>query len=92
MHAAGRPLRNTVLLDETRVLNPDGLRWPTSSCAKVSTCSAISRCSSLDRRARIEAGHALYHRLVAACSRPPRLALREAGRAAPRPFAALSPV
>ena len=95
--AKGGSLRNTVLLDDTRVLNPDGLRWP-DEFVRHKVLDLLGDLAllgvSIDGHVRVECGgHALHHRLVAALlARPRAWRLREAGaRRAPELAPLLSP-
>ena len=95
--AQGGSLRNTVLLDDTRVLNPDGLRWP-DEFVRHKVLDLLGDLAllgvSIDGHVKVECGgHALHHRLVAALLERPRAwRLREAGaRRAPDLAPLLSP-
>ncbi len=82
--ARGGSLRNTVLLDDSRVLNPDGLRWP-DEFVRHKVLDLLGDLAllgvSIDGHVKVECGgHALHHRLVAALLEHPRAwRLRESG-------------
>ena len=82
--AQGGSLHNTVLLDESRVMNEDGLRWP-DEFVRHKVLDLLGDLAllgvSIDGHVKVECGgHALHHRLVAALLERPRAwRLREAG-------------
>ena len=92
--AKGGSLRNTVLLDDTRVVNPDGLRWP-DEFVRHKALDLLGDLAllgvAIDGHVKVECGgHALHHRLVAALLERPRAwRLREAGA---RPTPELAPL
>jgi len=92
--AKGGSLLNTVLLDDTRVLNPEGLRWP-DEFVRHKVLDLLGDLAllgvSIDGHVKVECGgHALHQRLVAALLERPRAwRLREAG---PRRAPDLSPL
>lgn len=95
--AKGGSLRNTVLLDDTRVVNPEGLRWP-DEFVRHKVLDLLGDLAllgvSIDGHVRVECGgHALHHRLVTALLERPRAwRLTEAGaRRAPELAPQLSP-
>jgi UDP-3-O-[3-hydroxymyristoyl] N-acetylglucosamine deacetylase len=83
--ARGGSLDNAVLLDETRVLNPGGLRWP-DEFVRHKVLDLLGDLAllgvAIDGHVEVECGgHALHHRLVAALLERPRAwQLREPGR------------
>jgi UDP-3-O-[3-hydroxymyristoyl] N-acetylglucosamine deacetylase len=83
--ARGGSLHNTVLLDEARVINPDGLRWP-DEFVRHKVLDLLGDLAllgvAIDGAVHVECGgHALHQRLVAALlERPHAWRLREAGR------------
>jgi UDP-3-O-[3-hydroxymyristoyl] N-acetylglucosamine deacetylase len=83
--ARGGSLHNTVLLDDSRVVNPDGLRWP-DEFVRHKVLDLLGDLAllgvSIDGAVHVECGgHALHHRLVAALlERPHAWRLREPGR------------
>jgi UDP-3-O-[3-hydroxymyristoyl] N-acetylglucosamine deacetylase len=87
--ARGGSLDNTVLLDEARVVNPDGLRWP-DEFVRHKALDLVGDLALLgvpiDGHVKVECGgHALHHRLVVEMLERPRAwRLREAGRILPQ--------
>ena len=82
--AQGGSLDNTVLLDETRVMNEGGLRWP-DEFVRHKVLDLLGDLAllgvAIEGHVKVErGGHALHHRLVAALlDRPKAWRLREAG-------------
>jgi UDP-3-O-[3-hydroxymyristoyl] N-acetylglucosamine deacetylase len=74
--ARGGSLENTVVLDERRVLNPDGLRWP-DEFVRHKILDLLGDLSLLGLpirgRVRVErGGHSLHHRLICALLENPQ--------------------
>ena len=92
--AQGGSLHNTVLLDESRVMNEGGLRWP-DEFVRHKVLDLLGDLAllgvAIDGHVKVECGgHALHHRLVAALlGRPQAWRLREAGAARARDLAPL---
>jgi UDP-3-O-[3-hydroxymyristoyl] N-acetylglucosamine deacetylase len=80
----GGSLHNTVLLDDRRVVNQDGLRWP-DEFVRHKVLDLLGDLAllgvAIEGHVKVErGGHALHHRLVAALLDKPRAwRLREAG-------------
>ena len=92
--ARGGSLHNTVLLDDRRVVNQDGLRWP-DEFVRHKVLDLLGDLALLgvgiEGHVKVErGGHALHHRLVAALLDQPRAwRLREAGPRRARDLAPL---
>jgi UDP-3-O-[3-hydroxymyristoyl] N-acetylglucosamine deacetylase len=82
--ARGGSLRNTVLLDASRVMNEEGLRWP-DEFVRHKALDLLGDLSllgvAIDGHVKVECGgHALHHRLLQALlARPDAWRLRESG-------------
>jgi UDP-3-O-[3-hydroxymyristoyl] N-acetylglucosamine deacetylase len=93
--ARGGSLCNTIVLDETRVLNSGGLRWPdefvrhkiTDLLGDLALLGA-----SLDAHIRVEkGGHKLHHQLVRALVEEPGLVVDRSGERSIEPDSGLAP-
>ncbi len=92
--AQGGSLHNTVLLDDTRVMNEGGLRWP-DEFVRHKVLDLLGDLAllgvAIEGHVKVErGGHALHHRLVTALlDRPKAWRLREAGPRRARDLAPL---
>jgi len=92
--AQGGSLHNTVLLDDSSVMNPEGLRWP-NEFVRHKVLDLLGDLAllgvAIDGHVKVECGgHALHHRLVSALlQRPQAWRLREAGARHARELAPL---